>query len=142
MASQYLLDTNTASYIIKGDVLCVRHRLGRVPMAQVFISAVTEGELHYGLARRQGAARLQRMVEEFLLRVTVLPWGSEAAKQYGHLRADLDRLGQPMGNLDMMIGSHALAVGAILVTNDRAFTRISKFKVEEWMLPLSCQPSP
>ncbi len=135
MASQYLLDTNTASYIIKGDVLCVRHRLVRVPMAQVFISAVTEGELHYGLARRQGAARLQRMVEEFLLRVTVLPWGSEAAKQYGHLRADLDRLGQPMGNLDMMIGSHALAVGAILVTNDRAFTRIRKLKVEDWMLP-------
>src|SRR5260370_132007 len=107
MASQYLLDTNTASYIIKGYVLCVRHRLVRVPMAQVFISAVTEGELHYGLARRQGAARLQRMVEEFLLRVTVLPWGSEAAKQYGHLRADLDRLGQPMGNLAMMIVSLA-----------------------------------
>ncbi len=135
MASQYLLDTNTASYIIKGNVPAVRHRLVRVPMAQVFISAVTEGELRYGLARRQGAARLQQIVEEFLLRVTVLPWDSEAAKQYGHLRADLERLGQPMGNLDMMIGSHALAVGAILVTNDRAFTRIRKLKSEDWTLP-------
>jgi tRNA(fMet)-specific endonuclease VapC len=135
MSSQYLLDTNTASYIIKGNVPAVRHRLVRVPMAQVFISAVTEGELRYGLARRQGAARLQQIVEEFLLRVTVLPWDSEAAKQYGHLRADLERLGQPMGNLDMMIGSHALAVGAILVTNDRAFTRIRKLKSEDWTLP-------
>src|SRR5260370_25776194 len=135
MSSQYLLDTNTASYIIKGNVPAVRHRLVRVPMTQVFIAGVTEGELRYGLARRQGAARLQQIVEEFLLRVTVLPWDSEAAKQYGHLRADLERLGQPMGNLGMMIGSHALAVGAILVTNDRAFTRISKLKSEDWTLP-------
>src|SRR5260370_6294978 len=102
MASQYLLDTNTASYIIKGDVLCVRHRLVRVPMAQVFISAVTAGELHYGLARRQGAARLRRLVEEFLLLVTVLPSGSEAANQYWPLRPELDRLGQPMRHVDMM----------------------------------------
>jgi len=37
-----------------------------------------------------------------------------------------------MGNLDMMIGAHALAVGAVLVTNDRAFTRIKNLKVADW----------
>jgi len=133
MANQYLLDTNTASYVIKGNVPSVRHRLVQVPMAQVFISSVTEGELRYGVARRPGATKLQQIVEEFLLRVTVLPWDSEAAKQYGNLRADLERLG-PMGNLDIMIGSHALAVGAILATNDRAFARIKKLKVEDWTI--------
>ena len=132
MTNQYLLDTNTARYIIKGSVPEVRRRLVRVPMAQVFISAVTEGELRYGVARRPGATKLERIVEEFLLRVTVLPWDSDAAEQYGHLRADLERLGQPVGNLDMMIGAHALAAGAILVTNDRAFSRIKKLKAEDW----------
>jgi tRNA(fMet)-specific endonuclease VapC len=134
MANQYLLDTNTASYVIKGNIPSVRHRLVRVPMAQVFISSVTEGELRYGVARRPGATKLQQIVEEFLLRVTVLPWDSEAAKQYGNLRAELERLGQPMGNLDLMIGSHALAVGAILATNDRAFSRIKKLKLEDWTI--------
>jgi tRNA(fMet)-specific endonuclease VapC len=134
MANQYLLDTNTASYVIKGNVPSVRHRLVQVPMAQVFISSVTEGELRYGVARRSGATKLQQIVEEFLLRVTVLPWDSEAAKQYGNLRADLERLGPPMGNLDIMIGSHALAVGAILATNDRAFARIKTLKVEDWTI--------
>src|SRR5215468_10631237 len=134
MANQYLLDTNTAGYVIKGNVPSVRHRLVQVPMAQVFISSVTEGELRYGVARRPGATKLQQIVEEFLLRVTVLPWDSEAAKQFGNLRADLERLGQPMGNLDIMIGSHALAVGAILATNDRAFARIKKLKVEDWTI--------
>lgn len=134
MANQYLLDTNTASYVIKGNIPSVRHRLVRIPMAQIFISSVTEGELRYGVARRPGATKLQQIVEEFLLRVTVLPWDSEAAKQYGNLRADLERLGQPMGNLDIMIGSHALAVGAILATNDRAFSRIKKLKLEDWTI--------
>jgi tRNA(fMet)-specific endonuclease VapC len=132
MPSQYLLDTNIASYIIKGNFPAVRRRLVRVPMAQLFISAVTEGELRYGVARRPAATKLQQIVEEFLLRVTVLPWDSNAARQYGHLRADLERMGQPMGNLDMMISAHALGAGAILISNDRAFTRIKKLRVEDW----------
>lgn len=132
MASQYLLDTNTVSYVIKGSLPAVERKLARVPMAQILISSVTEGELRYGVARVPGATKLQRLVEEFLLRVTILPWDSDAAKEYGTLRADLERLGQPIGGLDLMIGAHALAVGAILVSNDRAFARIKKLKVEDW----------
>ncbi len=72
------------------------------------------------------------MIEEFFLRVAILPWDSDAAQQYGQLRATLERGGQPMGNLDVMIAAHALAVGTILVTNDRAFARIKKLKIEDW----------
>lgn len=132
MANQYLLDTNIASFIIKGNVPAVRRRLARVPMAQVSISAVTEGELRYGVARRPAATKLRQIVEEFLLRVNVLPWDSDAARHYANLRAELERLGQPVGNLDMMIGAHALAAGATLVSNDRVFARIKQLKVEDW----------
>jgi tRNA(fMet)-specific endonuclease VapC len=110
----------------------VRHRLVKVPMEQITISAVTEGELRYGVARRPDATHLQSIVDEFLLRVTVLPWDSGAAQQYGQLRARLEGEGQAMGNLDTMIGAHALAVGAILVTSDHAFSRIKRLKVEDW----------
>lgn len=132
MAAHYLLDTNIASYVIKGNIPAVRRRLVAIPIEQITISSVTEGELHYGVARRLGAVTLQRIVEEFLLRVTVLPWDSEAARQYGSLRAELERMGLPMGNLDLMIAAHALATDAVLVTNDRAFTRIKKLKIEDW----------
>jgi tRNA(fMet)-specific endonuclease VapC len=64
--------------------------------------------------------------------VAILPWDSDAARKYGQLRAVLERDGQPMGNLDVMIAAHALAVGAVLVTNDQAFARIKKLKVEDW----------
>lgn len=132
MAAHYLLDTNTASYIIKGNIPAVRRRLVSIPMEQISISSVTEGELRYGVVRRPGTTILQRIVEEFLLRVTVLPWDSDAVRHYGSLRADLERMGLPMGNLDLMIAAHALAIGAILVTNDRAFSRIKKLKTENW----------
>jgi len=64
--------------------------------------------------------------------VAILPWDSEAAQQYGQLRAALEREGRPLGNLDTMIAAHALALGAVLVTSDRAFSRIKKLKVEDW----------
>ncbi len=132
MTRQYLLDTNIASYIIKGNIPAVRRRLIRVPMAQLSVSAVTEGELRYGVARRPDATRLRTVVDEFLLRVTVLPWDSAAAQRYGEIRAMLEREGRTMGNLDMMIGAHALALGAILVTSDQAFTRIKSLHIEDW----------
>jgi len=75
------------------------------------------------------------MVDEFLLRVTILPWDSDAARQYGQLRAILERRGMVMGSLDMMIGAHALASGLTLVTNDGAFERISGLKLQDWTRP-------
>ncbi len=132
MPVRYLLDTNIASYIIKGNVPSVRERLRRVPINEVAISAVTEGELRYGVARLVGATRLSALVTEFLRVVTVLPWTSDAAQEYGRLRATLERHGQSMGNLDMMIGAHALAVDLVLVTHDQAFTRIEELEIEDW----------
>ena len=132
MVILYLLDTNIASCIIKGNSPPVDRRLVKVPVAQLAISAVTEGELRFGAARLPHAVRLHALIEDFLLRVTILPWHSDAARQYGLLRAVLEREGQPIGNLDVMIAAHALAVGAVLVTNDHAFARIRKLKIEDW----------
>jgi tRNA(fMet)-specific endonuclease VapC len=132
MKVRYLLDTNTASYIIKGNMPHVREHLLAVPMAEVGISTVTEAELRFGVARLPRAERLAAAVEEFLLRLEILPWGSEAAKQYALLRADLENKGEPMGNLDMMIASQALAAEAVLVTHDRVFRRVNSVKTADW----------
>ena len=132
MAVRYLLDTNTASYVIKGNFPRVRERLLKVPMAEVGISVVTEAELRFGVARRPEAATLKRVVEEFLLRVEVLPWNSEAAQHYARMRAALEKEGEPMGNLDLMIAAQAVAADAVLVTHDRVFRRVKGLKVEDW----------
>jgi tRNA(fMet)-specific endonuclease VapC len=128
----FLLDTNIATALIKGGVPAVDRAVGAVPMEQLAISAVTEGELIYGLERKPQAARLRVLVEDFLRHVTVLAWDSAAARLYGAVRATLEKSGQPMGSLDMMIGAHALSDGAVLVTHDRAFKRIRGLKIEDW----------
>jgi tRNA(fMet)-specific endonuclease VapC len=110
----------------------VDRHLSQVPISQLAISTVTEGELRFGIARQPAATRLHALIEDFFLRVAILPWDSEAAQHYGQLRASLERDGRPIGNLDTMIAAHAIAIGATLVTNDRAFTRIKKLKVEDW----------
>jgi tRNA(fMet)-specific endonuclease VapC len=132
---RYLLDTNTSSYVIKGNFPHVRERLLKVPMAEVGISVVTEAELLFGVARKPASLGLKVAVEEFLLRVQVLPWNSEAAKQYAQIRAELESVGEPMGNLDMMIAAQALASKAVLVTHDRVFRRLKQLKSEDWTKP-------
>ena len=132
MQIRYLLDTNIASCIIKGNSREVDRRLAKVAIAEIAIPAVTEGELRFGAARLPNAARLHSLIEDFFLRVAILPWDSEAAQHYGRLRATLEREGQPMGNLDAMIAAHALALDAVLVTNDHVFARIKGLKVADW----------
>jgi tRNA(fMet)-specific endonuclease VapC len=132
MPVRFLLDTNMAGYIIKGNFPRVRERVVRVPMAEVGISVVTEAELRFGVAKKPLATRLGEAVEEFLLRVEIVPWDSAAAKSYAAIRAVLERAGDPMGNLDMMIAAQALAAQAVLVTHDRVFHRVKQLKIEDW----------
>lgn len=128
----YMLDTHAASQIIKGAVGALRERLLAVPMARVCISAVSEAELRFGVAKRPDAPKLRTAVHEFLLRVDILPWDSAAAECYGELRAALERAGKPLGNLDTLIAAHAIAVGAVLVTNDQAFRQVAGLQVADW----------
>jgi tRNA(fMet)-specific endonuclease VapC len=132
MALRYLLDTNTASYVIKGNFPRVRERLLRISMAEVGISVVTEAELRFGVARLPEATTLKSVVEELLLRVEILPWNSEAARHYARIRAILEKDGSPMGNLDLMIAAQALAAEVVLVTHDHVFRRVKGLKVEDW----------
>jgi tRNA(fMet)-specific endonuclease VapC len=131
----YLLDTNIASYIIKGTVPGIRRHLERVPIELISVSAVTEGELRYGVARRPEALRLKLIVDEFLRQVAISPWDSKAAQCYGQLRARLESKGMTLENLDLMIAAHALAIGATLVTHDQGFSRVEKLKTADWTKP-------
>ena len=131
-APVYMLDTNIASYVIKGNRPSVDRMLGRVGPECVCISVITEAELRFGTARRPDSLRIAERVADFLAIVDVLPWDSAAAKQYAQLRATLERTGTVMANLDLMIAAHVLACGVTLVTNDHAFRRVDGLTVVDW----------
>lgn len=121
---RHMLDTSVASHVIRGDDSVIRQRLQALPMEAVVISAVTKGEMIYGLARRGWPQALGERVRQFLLRVDVLPWDDGVAQVYGDFRAACEARGVTLSSLDMMIAAHALAAGATLVTRDRAMLRL------------------
>jgi tRNA(fMet)-specific endonuclease VapC len=128
----YLLDTNICSYIIKNTYPAIRTHLLKVSMSDVFISVITEAELLFGRQKHPGNHALKTAIHEFLQRVNILPWDSDAAKHYAHLRSALELSGKPLGNMDLMIASHALSTNATLVTHDKAFRMIEKLKHVDW----------
>jgi tRNA(fMet)-specific endonuclease VapC len=130
-----MLDTNMASYVIKGTPSEVRTKLAAKPMNSIFVSVVTQGELLYGLARRGHPVAFGKLVRAFLERVTVLPWDEKVGTVYGDLRATCTASGVGLGALEMMIAAHAIEAQATLVTHDKAFFNVpgGVLSLEDWI---------
>ena len=120
-----MLDTNMVSYIVKGRSLVASARLLALKDDEVAcVSAITAAEIRYGLAKKPEATALKALMDGFLASIQVLPWGRAEAKAYGRVRARLEKSGRSLGNMDMMIAAHAIATGAVLVTNDQDFAQV------------------
>ena len=138
MTRLYLLDTNTVSYILKGISPSARKRLSTLRRNEVAsVSAITAGELWYGLDRIGAGDERRNALRSFLDRIKVLPWDSDVADAYGAFRAHQESIGRPLGPLDTQIAAHAVAVGAILVSNDTAFRyAVGLSGLESWATDL------
>jgi len=129
--TRYMLDTNTVSYLLKKNPQ-VATRVVAAPITSLCISAITEGELLFGLAKRPDATALNEAVWEFLRRVDVLPWDATTAPVYGTVRATMQREGRVLAPLDLLIAAHALSVDTVLVTNDGAFRHVPGLQIQDW----------
>ncbi len=133
-ATLYLLDTDISSYIIKGKSADIEQKLIAALPDRICISAITRAELLYGLKRLPSDHLLQSTVNRFLDLIRILPWNENAADYYADIRHQLTTEGKVIGEMDMMIASHALAIGATLVSNNtRHFERIkAPLILENW----------
>jgi len=133
MKKRYMLDTNVISHIMQGRDAALLTRLTTVPIDQAVMSSVTLAELEYGLHRKGQPARLRNALTQVLLRVDVLPWDEPVARCYGEFCSALEAQGISLGDLDMMIAAHAVAVNATLVSRDRAFAQVpERLRLEVW----------
>ena len=130
----YMLDTDICSYILRERPIAVLEKFNQISAAELCISVITHAELLYGVERSSSKKINHEVVEAFTSRLIILDWDSSAAKEYGVLRAQLEQKGRIIGNLDMMIASHALSIGASIVTNNtRHFSVVPKLKSENWV---------
>ncbi|MBI2336274.1 MAG: type II toxin-antitoxin system VapC family toxin [Deltaproteobacteria bacterium] len=131
---KYMLDTNICIYLIKKKPPVVIGRLKKKKLSEVCISSITFSELEYGVEKSERIDQNKIALAEFILPIDVMPYDELAATQYGRVRTYLEKKGQTLGALDMLIAAHALSVGVTLVTNNvREFARVPGLKIENWV---------
>lgn len=129
---RFLLDTDTCIYALKQNESVLRNLLSTA-REDVFISVVTEGELRTGAAKSSSPVKTLHLIENFLRPLAILDFTSEDAKVYATVRAKLERAGTPIGPLDTLIASQAIARKLTLVSNnEREFRRVSSLAIANW----------
>ena len=134
MPLQYLLDTNICIYIAKQKPLSVLQRFEKIEVGEVAMSAITYGELLYGAEKSQHPKKAREALNELYTLIPPLPLTINTSEYYAKIRATLEKQGKPIGNNDLWIAAHAMALGITLVTNNlKEFSRISSLKIENWI---------
>ena len=132
--TRFMLDTNICVELLRGRAPGLLKRLRQFEIDEIAISSITLAELQYGVAKSARPARHAVLLAKFCAPLGILPFDSIAAETCGRVRAALEHTGTPIGPLDTLIASHALAVGVTLVTNnEREFRRVAGLRVENWL---------
>jgi tRNA(fMet)-specific endonuclease VapC len=131
---KYMLDTNICIGLIRQKSGPLIRRLTECEPGDVGVSSITAAELVYGVRKSARVEQNMFALEQFLLPLEIADFDQRAAITYGAVRAALERQGNAIGSVDMLIGAHALSLDVTLVTNNTdEFQRIPDLELEDWM---------
>lgn len=128
----YLLDTDTLIYILKGKPQVVENL--RIHVEEpMYVSSISLMELYYGAYKSQlveaNLARIKTLETSF----PILAPGPETTETFGRIKVRLESEGLRLDDLDLIIGTIALANNLILVSNNQKhFSRIPGLKLTNW----------
>ena len=135
---KYLLDSDIAITILrdKKDSTGLRQKVLSVGIGNCFMSEIALAELSSG-AHKMASERGLHEVEFLKTIFGIIPFGGDkgaSADIFGSTKALLESIGKPIDDMDLLIGSTAVASGLTLVThNTRHFSRIPKITLEDWL---------
>lgn len=137
MNKTFMLDTNICSFIMREQPEAVLKRLEQAVLRnhRIVVSAVTYAEMRFGTIGKKASPRHALLVDAFCARLdAILPWDRAAVDATTGIKAALTAAGTPIGPNDTAIAGHAIAAGAILVTNNtREFARVPALVLEDWV---------
>jgi tRNA(fMet)-specific endonuclease VapC len=129
-----LLDTNTCVYVLKRNQPAVVQRFASYETGELAVSTITVAELAFGAEKSARPEQNLNAIEHLLLGLTVVEFDYLAAREYGQIRAWLQRHGTPIGPLDMQLAAHARQLNLPLVTNNvKEFSRVPRLRTENWV---------
>lgn len=133
---KYLLDTNACIALINAKPAPVREQFAKELSkgSTAYVSSVVIYELRYGIAkstrRQQNAENLARFLSG---PVSLLPFDEDDARFAGELRAEMEAVGRPIGDYDLLIAGQALRHEMTLVSaNAKEFARVKNLSWEDW----------
>jgi tRNA(fMet)-specific endonuclease VapC len=130
----YLLDTNICAYFMSRKYPAITAQFRKHEPGELAISSIVAAELAYGVENSTRIESNRRNLELFLGKMNVVAWDEAALWQFGFHKAKLKKAGTRIGELDLLIGCQALAMDAVLVTNNtREFERIDGLRLENWV---------
>ena len=130
---KYLIDTNICIYIMNKRPIAVIHKFKQFDVDEICVSTITVSELQYGVSRSRDRRLNKQRVEEFLTPFEISAYDEPAANIYGDIRHQLEKSGETIGPLNLMIAAHALSRNFVLVTNnEKEFKRVKNLKIENW----------
>ncbi len=131
---KYLIDTNICIYIMNNHPPEVFKKFRDTGVEAIGISSITVSELYYGAYKSSKIKQNIKRVEEFLYPFEILPYDENASMEYGKIRSCLEKNGQIIGPLDMLIAAHAISRNLTVITNNtKEFKRIKSLQVENWV---------
>ncbi|EIV3906065.1 PIN domain-containing protein [Klebsiella pneumoniae] len=137
MTKTYMLDTNICSYIMREQPEAVLKRLEQAVLRRhrIVVSAITYAEMRFGAIGKRASPRHVQLVDAFCARLdAILAWDRAAVDATTEVKATLAAAGTPIGPNDTAIAGHAIAAGAILVTNNtREYERVAGLTFEDWV---------
>ena len=130
----YMLDTNICGYILRNKPEHIKDKLKDVEKKhEITLSSIVVSELIYG-ALKKDSSKLTKLVNDFINNFTIHDFDQVAAREYAHIRNQLEKRGNIIGSNDLFISAHAKALGAILVTNNhKEFERVEGLKLTNWI---------
>lgn len=133
MKTRYMLDTDICIFISRHRPSLVKERFERLKPGQVIMSVITYGELYYGASKSNQSGEALAQLGKTVRDIPVEDLTSAASQAYGMIRATLEKQGRMIGNNDLWIAAHAMAMNVTLATNnEREFLRVTGLSVENW----------
>ncbi len=131
---KYFLDTNVCIYFLKGMHDSVKNLLMEKHPDDIRICSIVRAELLYGAEKSAKQKGNLRIVEDFLLPFSIVPFGEEESTAYAKIQARLEKEGGPIGPNDLLIAATVQAHDGCLVSNNiNEFKRVKGLRIENWV---------
>ena len=132
----YLFDTDTLSNVTKSRPSSqLLEKLGELPKAFQYTSAINIGEIYYGANRSLKKDTILKAFEKSVFpNINILPFDGDSGRVFGRLKAELGQNGIGCSEPDLRIAAVAIQHNLILITgNTKHFNNIPGLRFENWI---------